>query len=175
MLERVWRKGKTLLHCWWECGLIPMLWPPDAKSWLIGKDPDAGRDWEQEEKEMTEDERAGWHHWLYGHEFGWTPGVGDGQGGLAWCDSWGHKELDTTEGLNWTTIESLFDFLIVWTNRFQQSKVKNHELKSSPPKDWVKISVKPSLFFIILLNPEIILTFISAPPPILNVFKMGKS
>ena len=71
-------------------------------SWLIGKDSDAGRDWGQEEKGMTEDEMAGWHHWLDGHESEWTPGVGDGQGGLACCDSWGHKESDTTEWLNWT-------------------------------------------------------------------------
>ena len=75
----------------------PVLWPPDAKSCLIGKNSDAGRDWGQEEKEMTEDEMAGWHHQLDGHEFNSTPGVGDGQGGLACCDSWGHKESDTTE------------------------------------------------------------------------------
>ena len=79
----------------------PTLWPPDAKNWLIGKDPDAGKDWRQEEKGMTEDEMVGWHHRLDGHEFGWTLGVGDGQGGLACCGSWGHKELDTTERLNW--------------------------------------------------------------------------
>ena len=66
----------------------PILWPPDANSWLIGKDPDAGKDWGQEEKGMTEDEMAGWHHWLDGHEFEWTLGVGDGQGGLACCGSW---------------------------------------------------------------------------------------
>ena len=79
-----------------------VLWPPHAKSWLIGKDPDAGRDWGQEEKGTTEDEMAGWHHRLNGHEFEWTPGVGDGHGGPACCDSWGHKESDTTERLNWT-------------------------------------------------------------------------
>ena len=82
----------------------PILWPPYAKSWLIGKDPDAGRDWEQEEKGMTEDEMAGWHHWLNGHESEWIPGVGDGQGGLACCNSCGHKELDMTERLNWTEL-----------------------------------------------------------------------
>ena len=71
-------------------------------SWLIGKDSDARRDWGQEEKGTTEDEMAGWHHRLDGHEFEWTPGVGDGQGGLACCDSWGHRESDTTERLNWT-------------------------------------------------------------------------
>ena len=78
----------------------PVLWPPDAKSWLTGKDPDAGRDWGQEEKRMTEDEMARWHRWLGGHEFEWTPGVGDGQGGLACCNSWFRKESDTTERLN---------------------------------------------------------------------------
>ena len=80
----------------------PILWPPDVKSWLTRKDPDAGKDWGQEEKGTTEDEMAGWHHWLKGHGFGWTPGVGDGQGGLACCNSWGRKESDTTERLNWT-------------------------------------------------------------------------
>ena len=82
----------------------PILWPPHAKSWLIGKDSDAGRGWRQEEKGTTEDEMAGWHHWLNEHEFGWTPGVGDGQGGLVCCDSWGRKESDTTEWLNWTEL-----------------------------------------------------------------------
>ena len=80
----------------------PVLWPPDVKSWLIGKDSDAGRDWGQEDKGTTEDEMAGWHHWLDGHESEWTPGVGDGQGGLVCCDSWGRKESDTTEWLTWT-------------------------------------------------------------------------
>ena len=72
------------------------------KSWLIWKDPDAGKDWGKEEKGRIEDEMVGWHHYsLNGHEFGWTPGVDDGQGGLACCSSWGHKESDTTEWLNW--------------------------------------------------------------------------
>ena len=78
----------------------PILWPLHTKSWLIGKDPDAGRDWRQEKKGTTEDEMAGWHHQLDGHEFEQTPGVGDGQGGLACCSSWGRKELDMTERLN---------------------------------------------------------------------------
>ena len=78
-----------------------ILWPPHVKSWLIGKDPDGGRDWEQEEKRTTEDEMAGWHHQLDGHEFEWTLGIGDGQGGLACCNSWGRKESDMTEQLNW--------------------------------------------------------------------------
>ena len=90
----------------------PILCSPHAKCWLIGKDPDAGRAWGQEEKGTTEDEMAGWHHWLDGHEFEWTPEVGDGQGGLACCDSWGHKESDTTERLNWTELK-LFIFKVL--------------------------------------------------------------
>ena len=82
-----------------------VLWPPHVKSWLIGKDSDTGRDWRQEEKGTTEDEMAGWPHWLYRHEFKWTPGVDDRQGGLACCNSWGHKESDTTEWLNWTELK----------------------------------------------------------------------
>ena len=83
----------------------PILWPPHAKSWLIGKDPDAGRDWGLEEKGTTEDEMAGWHHQLDGREFEWTLGVGDGQGSLACCDSQGRKESDMTEQLNSTEKE----------------------------------------------------------------------
>ena len=85
----------------------PVFWPPHAKCWLIGKDSDAGRDWGQEEKGTIEDEMAGWHHWLDGRESEWTAGVGAGQGGLACCDSWGHKELDTTERLNWSELNDL--------------------------------------------------------------------
>ena len=80
----------------------PIFWPPDAESWLIWKDPDAGNDWRQEEKGTTEDEMVKWPHRLNGHEFGLTPGVGDGQGGLVCCGSWSHKESDMTEQLNWT-------------------------------------------------------------------------
>ena len=80
----------------------PILWPPHAKSWLIRKDPDAGKDRRWEEKGTTEDEMVGWYHLLNGHGFGWTLGAGDGQGGLVCCGSWGHKELDMTEQLNWT-------------------------------------------------------------------------
>ena len=80
----------------------PILWPPDVKSWLIWKDPDARKDRGQKEKGMTEDEMVGWHHWLRGHEFEQAPGVGDGQGSLVCCSPWGHKESDTTEQVNWT-------------------------------------------------------------------------
>ena len=80
----------------------PILWPPDVKSWLIWKDPDGGKDWGQEEKGTTEDETVGWHRRHNGHGFGWTPGAGDGQGGLECFDSWDRKGSDTTERLNWT-------------------------------------------------------------------------
>ena len=79
----------------------PILWPPDAKNWLIGKDPDLGKDWGWEEKGSTEGEIVGWYPWLDGHEFEQAPGVGDGQVSLACCSPWGGKELDTT---NWTEL-----------------------------------------------------------------------
>ena len=93
----------------------PVLWPPHAKSWLIGKDSDIGRDWGQEEKGTTEDEMVVWHHWLNGRESEWTPGFSDGQGRLACCDSWGPKESDTTEQLNWTKLKpEKHLFLLYW-------------------------------------------------------------
>ena len=88
----------------------PILWPHDAKNWLIGKDPEAGKDWRQE-RGTTEDEMVGWHHRLNGHEFEQAPGVGDGQGSLACCSPWSHKESDTTKWLNWTDVTR---FKIVW-------------------------------------------------------------
>ena len=100
-----------------------ILWPSHVKSWLIGKDSDAGRDWGQEEKEMTEDEMAGWHHWLDGRESEWTPGVGDGQGGLACCDSWFTKSQtrlsDRTE-LNWTESN------MIWKCQSRIFQITNH-------------------------------------------------
>ena len=97
--------------------VVTVSWLPHAKSWLIGKDSDArrgwGKDsdarrgWGQKEKGTTEDEMAGWHHRLDVREFEWTPEDGDGQGGLACCDSWGCKESDTTQRLNWTELNSL--------------------------------------------------------------------
>ena len=90
--------------CWsWNSSTLSA----HAKSWLTGKDFDAGRDWGQEEKGATEDEMAGWHHRLDGRESEWTLRVGDGQGGLACCDSWGRKQPDTTERLNWQARETL--------------------------------------------------------------------
>ena len=100
----------------------PILWPPDVKNWFIGKDPDAGKDWRQEEKGTTEEEMVGWHHWLDAQEFEQALGVGNGQAGLACYSPWGCKELDMSEWLNWTEwlvrlslfqvpIDCLFPFL----------------------------------------------------------------
>ena len=86
----------------------PMLWPPDVKNWLLRKDPDAGKDRRWEEKDVTDDEMVGWHYRLNGHEFEWTPGVGDGQGGLACCSPWGHNESDTTERLKWSEVKWIY-------------------------------------------------------------------
>ena len=115
-IKPVYPKGN---HSWIFIGRTdaeaetPILWPPHVKSWLTGKNPDAGRDWGQEEKGTTDDEMVGWHHRLNGHEFGWTPGVGDGQGGLACFSSWGHKESDTTEWLNWTELILIYSNIIM--------------------------------------------------------------
>ena len=116
----------------------PVLWPPHAKSWLIGKHFDAGRDWGQEEKVMAEDEMARWHHWLDGHEFKWLPGVGDGQGRLAFCGSWGRKELDTTERLNWTEQLVIVNYvpilsIILSTYYVQSARHWKHKDKSWSP------------------------------------------
>ena len=96
-IQPVYRKGN---QSWKFIGRTvaeaetPILWPPDEKIWLIEKDPDAGKDWRQEEKEMTEGEIVEWHHWLDGHEFEQALWVGDGQGGLDYFSPWDHKELD---------------------------------------------------------------------------------
>ena len=110
-----------------------ILWPPHAKSWLIGKDSDAGRDWEQEEKGTTEDEMAGWHHRLDGRESQWTPGVGDGQRGLACCSSWGCRESDTTERL-WVNSGSLW-----WTEAWRAAI---HGVAKSQTRlsDWTELN-----------------------------------
>ena len=107
----------------------PILWPPDAKNWLTRKDPDAGKDWRQEKKGTTEDEMIAWHHWLDWHEFEQAPGVVERQGSLVCCSPWGHKELDTTERLNWTDtlntentdIKELINHSIGWILLIQHS------------------------------------------------------
>ena len=92
----------------------PVIWPPDAKSQIIGKDPDAGKDWRQEEKGMTEDKMVGWHHQLNGHEFEKAPGDGEGQGSLVCCSPWGHKELHMTERLNSWTKTTTTECFSIW-------------------------------------------------------------
>ena len=104
--------------------------PPHEKSWLIGKDSDAGRDWGQEEKGTTEDEMAGWHHWLDGRESGWTPGAGDGQGGLACCDSWGRRV-----GHDWATD-------LIWSDKFPKSRdfwFHDHTVSVKITQAWVAV------------------------------------
>ena len=108
----------------------PILWPPDAKSRCPGKDPDAGKDWRQEEKGTTEDKMVGWHHWLDGHEFEQAPGNGEGQGGLACYSPWGCKESDTTEPLN------------------------NNSKRSSWSRDWTRVSCIVGSFFTIWATRE---------------------
>ena len=117
----------------------PILWSPDAKNWLIWKDPDAGKDWRREEKGMTEDEMVGWHHQFDGHGFGWTPGVGDGQGGLACCGSWGRKESDTTEWLNCTELND--QKVVVFPTFF------NLSLKFAIRSSWYEPQSAPHLVF----------------------------
>ena len=121
----------------------PVLWPPHVKSWLIGKDSDAGTDWGQEEKGITEDEMAGWYHRLDGRESQWILGVGDGQGGLACCDSWGLKELDTTERLNWTELN-------VYTLIQMCLCIQTHSLLPSDSKSWWS----PGIYFKYYLNSD---------------------
>ena len=110
------RSSQSILKSWVFIGRTDAeaetpVWPPDAKSWLIYKDPDTGKDWRLKEKGMTEDEMVGWHHRLKGHEFGWTLEVADGQGGLACCGSWDGKESDMTERLHWTKLNT---FVNIW-------------------------------------------------------------
>ena len=117
----------------------PVLWPSQVKSWLIGKDSDAGRDWGKEEKGMTEDEMAGWNHRLDGHEFEWTLGDGDGQGGLACCSSWGCKESDTTERLKWTEfwVRYLCYFIGDGDFSFSNYEVKQRKKKRRKGNKWI--------------------------------------
>ena len=102
----------------------PVLWPPDAKSWLIVKDSDAGKDWGQEEKGTTEDEMAGWHHRLNGCESEWTQGVGDGQGGLACCGSWSRKESDTMSDLTELNLRQFTNVFVPWFSHLRHGENK---------------------------------------------------
>ena len=130
----------------WE---TPVLWSPHWKSWLIGKDPDAGRDWGQEEKGTTEDEMAGLHHQLDGHEFEWTPGVGDGQGGLACCRSWGCKSRtrlsDWTDWTKWTV--KRINLPLMWLVSTSQAVVFNTDYTLESLGEHLKILIsRPHLW-----------------------------
>ena len=148
----------------------PIFWPADAKSWRIWKDPDVAKDWRQE-KGTTEDEMVGWHHRLNGHEFGWTPGVGDGQGGLVCCSSWGHKELDMTERLNWTdscfimlTTVSLLPFPSLSFTPCPFLLILHFSLPFSLPSSFLSSSlflVIPALFFCSSKSPTTMLWLIN--------------
>ena len=124
----------------------PVLWPPHVKSWLIGKDSDAGRDWGREEKGTTEVEMAGWHHWLNGREFEWTLGVGDGQGGLACCGSWGCKESDMTERLNWTELSNTNGFFHrIRTKKKNHNSYGNTKDPKYPKQSWERLYYKATV------------------------------
>ena len=97
----------------------PILWPPDSKNWLTVKDSDAGKDWRQEEKGTVEGEMDGWHHHFIEHEFEWTSGVGDRQGGLVCCSPWGCKESDMTERLNWTELSLEAPYSFHFSNKWK--------------------------------------------------------
>ena len=108
----------------------PILWHPDAESWLIWKNSDVGKEWGQEEKGTTEDEMVGWHHRLYGHEFEQVSGVGDGQGGLMCCSPWGCKEMDTTEQLNWADLDTI-QISYLWKFQFEWKEIFLHFLRAT--------------------------------------------
>ena len=127
-----------------------ILWSPDAKNWLTGKDPDAGKDWRQEEKGATEDEMVGWHHRLDGHEFEQALEVDDGQVSLVCHSPWGHKELDTTARLNWTELklnypyEDTWPISDIWKQKSQHRNVTNGVIISSERR-WMHVGPTPEL------------------------------
>ena len=140
----------------------PILWPPDAKGWLIWKDPYAGKDCGQEEKRTTEDEIVGWHHRLNGYGFGWTLGVGDRQGGLAWYSSWGRKESDTTEWLNWTKLNKLKYEVICTVPVMEAPDVKG---------GWKNDLVYATMKVLVILLPEITWKSENIPLNFQRIFK----
>ena len=113
----------------------PKLWPSDVKNWLLGKDPDSGKDRGQEEKGMTEDEMVGWHHWCDVHEFEQALGVGNGQWSLVYCSPWGHKQLDRIERLNWTEV-LIYLTQVNHSNQFLLPQVKVQRVKHILQVPW---------------------------------------
>ena len=147
----------------------PILWPPDVKSWLIWKDPDAGKDWGQEEKGTTEDEMAGWHHWLDGRESEWTLGVGDGQGGLACCGSMWLQRVghDLATELNWTLDISYISRVTI----FSQDEYQEHQYESAFKNlsKWPLFSISFPIYFPITF-PQFVIPWSSN---LLSVVKKG--
>ena len=138
----------------------PILWPPDMKNWLIGKEPDAGKDWRRDKGTTSEDEMVGWHHRCNGHEFKQTPGAGDGQGSLECCSPWDCKESDTTEWLNWYILSliqnTLGAFFFFISSLYQMHKVNFHRRYC-----WTSYQVSISLpYFLIELQLLKVSTFL---------------
>ena len=132
--QSIQRKSVLNIH-WKDHAETPILWPPDVKNWLIGRDPDAGKDWRQEEKGMAEDEMVGWHHQLNRHEFEQALGVGHGQVSVTCYSPWGRKELYMTEWLNW--LKQVND---ICTNNQKRSKSWRRESDFSLTVLYVQIS-----------------------------------
>ena len=125
----------------------PIFWPPDVKNWLIWKDPDAGKDWRQEEKRTTEGEMVGWHHRLDGHELEQAPRIGDGEGGLACCSPWSYKESNTTKWLNWIELEVIIKHILIfyhfscsnqWKIIIWNNSLINHSIKNLRVIEWLR-------------------------------------
>ena len=146
----------------------PIFCPPHVNNWLIGKDPDAGRDWGQEEKGMTEDEMAGWHHRLDGHEFGWTPGFGVGQGGLVCCDSWGCKESDANERLIWAELN------MSWSSLIHSSDISNLFFKAHSMKFSFQI-LKFSIIIHLFCNFLIFSSFVQISSSVYSLWNSHNS
>ena len=143
----------------------PILWLHNMKNWLLRKNPDAGKDWRQEEKGSTEDEMVGWHHWLNGQEFKQTPAVGDGQGSLACCSPWGHKELDTMSDWTdntWITFELVLGAFVLKVRDIR----KGYMIEASP--QWCFVTFlwsikleKAKIKFLICLGPALNIPFLT--------------
>ena len=147
---------------------IPILWPRDAKHWLIGKDPDAGKDWRQDEKEMTEDEMVGWHHQLDGHEFEQALGVGDGQGSLVCCNPWGHKESDTTEWLNshFTNFINLNFFQVHIPSMYPDHTLPQRSAEDRPALKVSALTLLHQFLKFKARNQDILRVFLQGPSPL---------
>ena len=124
----------------------PILWPPDANCWLIGKAPEAGKDWQQEEKGITENDIVGWHHWSNGYEFEKSSVIGDGQGVLVCCSLRVYKESEMTEWLNWTELNTSIKCLLKILHGFRNIPKYNQEQCLAFPLPFVNVTYSPLVF-----------------------------